>query len=64
MVSRRRVSWMVVAALALATPVLAQEAEEAFERGNEAYAAGDWAAAAAEYRTVHDHRSLDTTLST
>jgi len=40
-------------------PVYGQTADEAFERGNEAYEAGDWAAAADEYRTVLDYRVAD-----
>jgi tetratricopeptide (TPR) repeat protein len=45
--------------LAAVVPASAQTAEEAFERGNEAYAAGKWGAAATEYRTVLDYRVVD-----
>jgi tetratricopeptide (TPR) repeat protein len=59
MVNTRRVAWLAAVLLAAVVPASAQTAEEAFERGNEAYAAGDWAAAAAEYRTVLDYRVAD-----
>ncbi len=59
MVGRRHGFWLAVTVLLFALSATAQTAEEAFERGNEAYAAGDWAAAAAEYRTVLDYRVAD-----
>jgi len=54
----RHACWVAVV-LAAVVPASAQTAEEAFERGNEAYAAGKWAAAATEYRTVLDYRVVD-----
>ncbi len=59
MVEPRRVAWLAAVLLATVVPAAASTAEEAFERGNEAYAAGDWAAAAAEYRNVLDYRVTD-----
>ena len=59
MVSGRHVACLAAVLLATVVAASAQTAEEAFERGNEAYAAGDWAAAAAEYRTVLDYRVAD-----
>ncbi len=50
---------LALALVLLAAPATGQTAEEAFERGNEAYAAGDWAAAAAAYGTVLDYRVAD-----
>ena len=59
MVGALRLTFLAAVVLATAAPVFAQTAEEAFERGNRSYAAGDWAAAAAEYRTVLDFRIAD-----
>lgn len=49
----------LVLAFAGALAVPAQTAEDAFERGNAAYAEGDFAAAADAYRTVLDYRVRD-----
>jgi len=59
MVGVTRVVLLLAGILLMALPASAQTAEEAFERGNAAYAAGDWAAAADEYRTVLDYRVAD-----
>ena len=59
MVGARHAAWLLGVVLLAAVPAFGQTAEEAFERGNEAYAAGDWASAAAEYRTVLDYRVAD-----
>ena len=59
MVNAWRFTCLAVVVLVAVAPASGQTAEEAFERGNEAYAAGNWASAAAEYRTVLDYRVAD-----
>lgn len=59
MLAARRVACLAAVVFATVAPATAQTAEDAFERGNEAYAAGNWAVAAAEYRTVLDYRVAD-----
>lgn len=59
MVGAWRFAFLVAVVFATFVPLFAQTAEEAFERGNGAYAAGDWAVAATEYRTVLDLRIAD-----
>ncbi len=59
MVGARRFAFLAAVVLVTVVPAFAQTAEEAFERGNGSYAAGDWAAASAEYRTVLDFRIAD-----
>jgi len=54
-----RAWWLLALALVAGVPAGAQTAEEAFEIGNAAYAAGDWTAAAEAYRTVLDYRVRD-----
>lgn len=59
MVIPRRSLPLLFLLLATLLPAAAQTAEETFERGNEAYMAGDWASAAAAYRTVLNYRVRD-----
>jgi tetratricopeptide (TPR) repeat protein len=57
---RGAAAWLALALMfALGGPAWAETPEEAFERGNAAYAAGDWAGAASAYRTVLDFRVHD-----
>ncbi len=59
MVGAWRFAFSAAVVFATVAPASAQTAEEAFERGNAAYASGDWVGAAAEYRTVLDYRIAD-----